>query len=497
MLEELNNLLILSKRLDNGFKDSIAKKSLDLVYTKFEQKIEQLIKSYGESEAKEFEPSEDIEEVYQRVSILLDKRDFKEIKRKDLRDIAKYCDTYTDKERFPLFCECILSEYWNKDKKICLSVFSIWVRHYKILSSRKEHIKNLLSEFLTLLLSYQRISKRQLPPTLQTISINFETYFTTPENIIIKLFSQTEFNNTNELIDKLLKYTLYNRGELFNDILFEKCLNSLNHSVKDDQSLMLFISDVLESKEFTPEKRSVLLSNLIIKSENKNLLKKPIIDYILTFKLDNNLVFGDLRIRTNEAKWAHISSEAKRLFKRWRNTEDIKFFFSLIFDDDADNLRRDFWLNYTEAIMDIKFFINDQHSSLIDRNNTHILENAGAVIGGNSSLFMMEFEVCYILVASHKGDLALRIYAKDYRLEIKPIKEHFSLSKIYLKNHSGDGAQELANIGVGNTNLHRDKLYKVTQNSNTWRHITQEFLNSEGIDGNETKNYTLTDRRYW
>ena len=36
-------------------------------------------------------------------------------------------------------------------------------------------------------------------------------------------------------------------------------------------------------------------------------------------------------------------------------------------------------------------------------------------------------------------------------IEIKPIKEHFSLSKIYLKNHSGDGAQELANIGVGNT----------------------------------------------
>ena len=221
-------------------------------------------------------------------------------------------------------------------------------------------------------------------------------------------------------------------------------------------------------------------------SEDKDKTTKIVLNLIDT---SNQVIFGDPRLY--KEKWELVPSESVSLFKGWLNKKNIEFFFSVIFDENKDTAsnRKDFWLRYAKYVIDIKFFISDEHL----HRSYYIIEEAKKNTGLNygktiystnqASIFIMEFPLFYVIEASTSGALALRIYAKDSQIQpnSKDFKQIFNAKRVSIADLRAEKADSIDSETMARRcNIVQNRAIKFSHGEN-WGKLVATFLSLYGM----------------
>ncbi|MCC6932572.1 MAG: hypothetical protein IT292_04875 [Deltaproteobacteria bacterium] len=173
----------------------------------------------------------------------------------------------------------------------------------------------------------------------------------------------------------------------------------------------ILFSDVLSSNLLPNQILKYVISEIILSktAENNDFIRGLIVDFLLT-----NENFGDPRM---DGRWSGVSEEAKAKVVQWLSSEDIHFFFELIFRNREDKHgRKSFWLQYVKKVNRSRALI-----SFEDRKRYSVklkeLEDKGRTYGkltGNSttSAFILDFGPIVVVEFNEVGN-ACYFYKKE------------------------------------------------------------------------------------
>lgn len=469
----MKNFHILSKlneKLKNG--DSLA--SNKIVFKDILMDMKESFKKILDESTKQYvdliSTPPNIEEICNRVVAFLDRKDYTSITQRELRYVASYTKFYVNERILQEFNKCILRR--SVDPRLCDCILSVWVRNFSNLTPLKKSIYEILSNYINYVLN--NLQSKGRPPTsrLQLLNNNLNIYFAKnpPNEIADYIFNQGPTIITDEIKTFLLGFI----GDLYEESILEIVRCKIDLINKD------ILQDILQDNNLSRETLSRILSFLIETYNNRNIDHIDLVDYILTYRRDDKIFFGDVRFLLYQSNWYHVDKNARDVFKKWRIAHDVELFFDAIFEDkNSDQRRKIFWLRYVGSMINVTFFLNESHISLV---SSEIKMQYRALSGGNSSIFIMEFEYFYIVVASHSGDLALRIYSKDYTINKHTFKDFIdpNLKKpISMAELRNDGALDLKDKPY--LQINTLKKMKITQEANSWRKTMEKFLQDNGV----------------